>query len=327
MVLVTDVKRVIGKGTKSEKEVTGFYMQGYLKKNLDGIPSFLKKSWDCVCIVSGHGKVRIGKSTMGAQVAYYTAWRLAGGETIVDENNSRIVNHVPPKNPVRFILKENVVFSAEELQETATKLYNKYGGNQVILYDEGRQGLDSARAMESINKGMEDFFQECGFMGHVIIIVLPSFFKLHEDYAVARSLFLIDVFADKDFNRGYFNFYNERQKEYLYFFGKKKIGISAKYSATNENFWGKFTAWLPFDKDEYEQMKKVAMERKRLSRADRRIRLQRDVLVWMLNKDHGLKPKEIAKRISDIAELKISHRTLGDIITKINEVKIRTLGY
>jgi len=223
MVLVTDVKRVIGKGTKSEKEVTGFYMQQYLKNNIDGIDKFLKKSWDCIGIVSGHGKVRIGKSTLAAQVAFYIAWVLAGGQTIVDEKNTRIVKHIPPKNPVRFNLKENVLFSAEDLQDAATKLYEKYGKNQVILYDEGRQGLDSARAMENINKGMQDFFQECGFMGHVIIIVLPSFFKLHEDYAVARSLFLIDVFADKDFNRGYFNFYNERQKENLYFFGKKKI--------------------------------------------------------------------------------------------------------
>ena len=108
-----------------------------------------------------------------------------------------------PDKPVRFNLKENVVFSAEDLQDAAQKLYEKYGKNQVILYDEGRQGLDSARSMESINKGMEDFFQECGFMGHIIVIVLPSFFKLKEDYAVS---YILDSDWEYFYNRNKFMF-------------------------------------------------------------------------------------------------------------------------
>ena len=180
MVLVTDIKRTLYKGTKKEKIVTGFYMQPYLVRNLNPIPQFLAKAWDCVGIVSGRGLVRVGKSTMASQVCFYLAWLLAGGLVELDDDNKVIATKNPDK-PVRFNLKENVVFSAEELQKRAVELYEKYGRNQVIMYDEGKQGLDSARSMESINKGMEDFFQECGFMGHVIIIVLPNFFKLHED--------------------------------------------------------------------------------------------------------------------------------------------------
>ena len=74
--LVTDIKRVNRYG----KEVTGFLMDGYLKENLDDVPAFLNKAWDAVGIVSGHGKVRIGKSTLAMQIAYYLAWRIAGGE-------------------------------------------------------------------------------------------------------------------------------------------------------------------------------------------------------------------------------------------------------
>lgn len=324
--LVTDIKRIKNKGTKNEREVTGFYMQGYLKQNLDGIPKFLKKAWDCVGIVSGHGKVRIGKSTLAAQISYYLAWVIAGGQMVTNDKG-QVVEVIKPKTPVRFNLQENLVFSAEDLQDKAHELHKKYGKNQVLLYDEGRQGLDSARAMESINKGMEDFFQECGFMGHVIIIVLPNFFKLHEDYAVARSLFLVDVFTDKEFNRGFFNFYNERQKEYLFFFGKKKIGITARYSATNESFWGKFGPWLPFDKDEYEKLKKEAMEKKRASRADRRIRLQRDVLVWLLHKQQQVSLGDIKQSLHDLADIEIGEKTLHNIISKVNEVKVRALGY
>lgn len=320
--LVTDIKRTF----KNGKEVKGFYMQPYLKYNLDTVLGFLDKSWDCVGVVSGHGKVRIGKSTLAAQIAFYLAWILAGGRVMTNDKSQMTEIKSPPKK-VMFNLKENVVFSAEDLQERADTLYKKYGKNQVILYDEGRQGLDSARAMENINKGMEDFFQECGFMGHVIIIVLPSFFKLHEDYAVARSLFLVDVFADKEYNRGFFNFYNERQKENLFFFGKKRIGTTAKYMSASESFWGKFTSWLPFDKDEYEKAKQEAMEKKRLSRGDRKLRLQRDALVWYLKKKKETSLEEIKTALHSLADIEINVRTLENAVTKINEVKVRAMGY
>lgn len=319
--LVTDITRL-----KGGRDVTGFYMQGFLRQNLDDIPAFLKKSWDCVCIVSGHGKVRIGKSTLAAQVGFYIAWLLAGGEMKVNEKNQAI-GVIKPTSPVRFNLKDNVVFSAEDLQDRATTLYKKYGKNQVIMYDEGRQGLDSARAMESINKGMEDFLQECGFMGHVIIIVLPNFFKLHEDYAVARSLFLIDVFADQKYNRGYFNFYNEKQKEHLFYFGKKRIGVTAKYMATNESFWGKFTPWLPFDKDEYEDMKKEAIERKAKTRREKNLRLQRDVLVWLANKKWNVTMNDIKREITETIDLDIGLRTLSSCSERITDIISKQKGY
>ncbi|HUS48549.1 MAG TPA: hypothetical protein VMZ91_00145 [Candidatus Paceibacterota bacterium] len=327
MVLVTDIKRTVYKGDKKkEKEITGFYMDGYLMKNLNPIPQFLKKSWDCVGIVSGRGKVRVGKSTMAAQVCYYLAWLLAGGQMEVDDKN-KILEVKKPTSPVRFNLKENVVFSAEQLQSQAMALYEKYGKNQVIMYDEGRQGLESARTMESLNKGMEDFFQECGFMGHVIIIVLPNYFKLHEDYAVARSIFLIDVFADKNFSRGYFNFYNERQKEYLYFFGKKRVGVTAKYMATNESFWGRFTQWLPFNKEEYDEIKKSAINKKRRTRTERNLLLMRNILIWLLVKRGKWKNNEISKAMKADWDFDFSTDRIQHIISDMNEIKLKEKGF
>jgi len=43
---------------KDGKEQIGVGIDGYLKQNLDGIPNFLKKGYDCVGIVSGMAKVR-----------------------------------------------------------------------------------------------------------------------------------------------------------------------------------------------------------------------------------------------------------------------------
>lgn len=326
MVLVTDIKRK----KKSGNIVRGYYMQGYLAANLMPIPRYLKAAWDCVGIVSGHGKVRIGKSTMASQVGYFIAWLLAGGEMIFEDDekgNPKVVGMKKPKEPVRFNLEENVVFSPEDLQDQAFKLYEKYGHNQVIIYDEGRQGIESSRAMENINKGMQDFFQECGFMGHVILIVVPNFFRLHEDYAVPRSLFLIDVFAKDGVERGFFNFYNEHQKELLYFFGKKRLGITAKYSSAHESFWGKFTRWLPFDKDAYEKVKKEALDKKRRSRSDRKIKLQRDVLIWIMNKKKKVSVKDIREDLKEISGVELSKRYMENIISFVNDFRMRGLGY
>lgn len=316
--LVTDIKRTINKGNKEkEHEVSGFYMQRYLAQNLAPIPRYLNRAWDCVGIVSGHGKVRIGKSTLAIQVGCYIAWMLAGGEMEFETNT---ILKTPKEGSFHFNLDENVVFSAEELQDRALQLYNKYGKNQVIIYDEGRQGLDSSRAMESVNKGMEDFLQECGFMGHVIIIVLPNFFKLHEDYAVARSIFLIDVFAREGTERGYFNFYNEVQKEWLYFLGKKRIGVSGKYTVTHPNFWGRFTKWLPFDKEEYEKLKKVAIEKKQKSRRERNKILQRDFMFWLIRQETSITHKELIGKMRKVLGIGVSKETIIEGVQKIEDL-------
>lgn len=289
--IVTDVKWKRSDGVM----INGFYMDKYLVNNLLGLPKYINKAYDCVGIVSGHGKVRIGKSTMAQQVGFFIAWMMAGGRMVLDPKTNQIIKIIPPKKEVMFNLKDNIVFSPKELVEKAGKLPR----NSVIIYDEGRAGLESARAMEQVNKGMQDFFQECGQYGHIILIVLPNFFRLHEDYAVARSLFLIDVWADKNFNRGYFSFYNEVQKEKLYFFGRDKRGILAKYQSAKENFWGKFTAWSPIDKDEYDKKKKKALEDKQLSRRNDKWVKQRNFFLYLLHTYAKMQWTKIANAYND----------------------------
>jgi len=253
MVLVTDLQ---------------FYMDKNLRANLKEIPRFLNKSYDCVIIVTGHGKVRIGKSTMAQQIGYYAAWLLAGGKK------------KPKKKLVPFD-NINIVFTPDQLVGLAQRLPKR----SVIVYDEGRAGLDSIRAMENINKGMMDFFQECGQYQHVIIIVLPNYFRLSEDIAVPRSLFLVDVHHDAKYNRGYFKFYNEIQKEYLYVFGKKKLGTYAKYKSVNPSFNGRFTDSHPnIDVEKYESQKREALVQKQKQKPKQKgIDRHFDLLLYNLN--------------------------------------------
>jgi hypothetical protein len=318
------VTNLVGK-LKNGVTQTGFYMDGYEVSNYLGIKTYLDKDWDCVGIISGHGKVRIGKSRKAFQIASFIAWILAGGvlkiEQVPNGNKVKWVKHVEkhPTQPVRFNLEENVIFSAADLQKRAFALYEKYGKNQIIVYDEGREGLDAKRAMESLNKVMEDFFQECGFMGHVILIVLPNFFKLHEDYAVSRSIFLVDCFADKKKRRGYFNFYDEKQKEWLYFLGKKKIGITQKYTAAYETFWGRFTSWFPFDEVKYNAAKQEALKKRRRTARQMSWKKQRDATIYMYVRDTGKDHTNFAKELTQMTGELMQHDTVSQIIRQFND--------
>jgi len=324
MVRVTDVK--VKK--KGGGYTTGYYMDNYLKSNLDGVPDFLAKEWDVIGIITGHGKVGTGKSTEALQCGYYLAWLLAGGKTITEtvRDKKKKVDHtkvkeiVKPKKPVRFGM-ENIVFTPEELMKTAETLYKKYGPGQVIVYDEGTAGLDSANAMMSINKAMNEFMQRCRVFHHIILIVAPNFFKFHEDHAVARSLFLIDTYPDAKFNRGYFAFYNELQKEKLYFFGKKRIGIRAKYLSSTPNFRGRFSKWMPVDKKEYDKAKIKAINAGKKTRSEVKYKKQRDGAIYLLKKYSDMASDAISSELSAVCGIRLSPRTIRYSISNITKQK------
>lgn len=299
---VTDFKWV---DKRFNRPRVGFYMDEYLAINLMGIPEYLKRSYDVVGIFSGHGKVRVGKSTVAQQVGYFLAWSISGGSMAREEATGKWFVSTKPTKIVRFTLEDNVVFTPDDLQTKARELFTKYGRNQVIIYDEGRAGLDSAAAMSAINKAMQDFFQECGQYGHVILIVLPNFFKLHEDYAISRSIFLVDVFTNKRMERGYFNFYNEAQKESLFIAGKKKAGTLSKYSGARPSFTGRFSPFLPLDKDKYEEAKQNAIKQKEVKNIEKKWKRQRDAALLMLYKHMGMSPEDIATELSNLSQAHI----------------------
>ena len=136
-------------------------------------------------------------------------------------------------------------------------------------------------------------------------MLFRSFFKLHADYAVSRSYFLIDVLLDENFNRGYFNFYNELQKDFLYNHGKKKLGILAKYGAGYPSFSGKFSSWLPFDKQKYDTLKKLALKKKELSARRTKIKEQRDALMSLYKEENEYTLKEVAEQMTEALKKKV----------------------
>jgi len=305
MVIVTDIKW----RDKSGEIREGFYMDGYLAENLYDVPKFIKKDRDVVGIISGHGYTRNGKSTLMAQIGSFIAWRLAGGEmNLKRDDNGKFINPIvtkKPTKPIKFSLK-NLAFSPDELMNKGTTLPK----NSIIGYDEGKSGLDSKGTMRAINRLLDDFFQEIGTRNHVILIVLPNFFKLNEDIATTRSMFLVDTYCDENWNRGFFSFYGPKNKEWLYFLGKKKIGVGNKYSSVSPDFFGRFSNWSPFNRVVYEQLKRDSLKKKTLGTREEKIKKKYFGLLALYKRDTGKTTEEMAKGLSEVLFTKVSSFSL-----------------
>ena len=307
--IVTDVKWRDKGGILRE----GYAMDNYLVENLAPTPHFLAQDRDLVGIISGNGETRNGKSTFTMQIGYFLAWMQAGGRMDLRKGkDGKYINPVvlkKPDKPVNFSY-ENLTYTPNGLIDLARSLKDKYGKSQLLVYDE-TSGLDSAGTMKAVNQMLSHFFQTCGTYNHIILIVLPNFFKLHEDIATTRSMFLVDVYSDANWKRGLFNFYGPKDKEWLYFNGKKKIGIGARYASQNQTFYGRFTSWIPFDKEEYEAQKQEKLKEKIFGSREQQIREKYWGVLAVLKHSTNLTTKEIAEELSEVVFRKVTPVSIG----------------
>jgi hypothetical protein len=86
---ITDAKWINSKGEIKY----GFYMDEYLAINLMGIPSYLKKAWDVVGVISGHGLVRVGKTLLGSsKIKLYENGKLINSKPLRDYKDKEVLN-------------------------------------------------------------------------------------------------------------------------------------------------------------------------------------------------------------------------------------------
>lgn len=208
----------------SDKE---FYMDGYLKTNLDTAKEVIKKDWDMVIAVDGmEGS---GKSVFCQQMALYC-------------------------DPTFNI--DRIVFTPDELRKAITTA-EKY---QAIVYDEGYTGLNSRATMSLINRTLVSMLAEIRQRNLFVFVVMPCFFDLDKYAALWRSRALLHVYTGKDFQRGFFAFYNVDKKKFLYMSGKKYY----TYGKPKPNFIGRFTNHYTVDEEEYRKKKaKSLLEREK----------------------------------------------------------------
>ncbi len=315
--IVTDVKYRDKSGDLKE----GFYMESYLVENLAPTPNYLKMDRDMVGIVSGHGEVRNGKSTFAIQIGYFLAWMQAGGRMdLRKDEEGKHINPVvlkKPNKPINFSY-ENLVYTPEGLIDLAHTLHKKYGKGQVIVYDE-TSGLDSAGTMKAVNQMLNHFFQTCGAYNHIILVVLPNFFKLNEDIATTRSMFLVDTYSDENWKRGFFNFYGPTDKEWLYLNGKKLRGVRARYASQYPTFFGRFGSWIPFDKEEYESQKRKKLKEKIHGTREQKSREKMQGLLHLLKVKTSLTTADVAEELSEVVFRKITPISLENDLSSYSK--------
>ena len=271
----------------------GFYMDGYLKDNMDILVDSIVNDFDFVILVSGNGGVRMGKSVLGGmQIGYYL--------------NSQVKEKHGIDNP--FTL-DNFVFRGEELIKVA-KTLPPYS---VIVYDEAGSDLVGRKTMHTTTQALLDFFREVGQLNLFLICILPDFFDLAKSIALTRSICLIDVDFRERFNRGKFSFYSKKSKKYLYLKGKRWLD----YDAQSADFEGIFVDFYTLDEKRYRELKRMALEGRerdaanKVSDKQKRLSNHRTELIRWLN-EKGESQENIAEKLG-VSQAEISRIINGEL--------------
>jgi len=286
-------------GSYKGQRSPGFYMHETLKENLDLLLKNVKRDWDFVITISGSGRVRMGKSLLGIQIAFY--W------------NYMIEELYGIKNP--FTIKDNIVFNGSELIKIGNILGEKHKYSSLI-FDEAGADLEGVKAMKKTTQAVKDFLRECGQYNLLTILVLPDFFDLPKGVALSRCDFLINCYTsvtDDDYiDRGYFNFYSRPNKKYLYLRGKKELD----YSSYKPDWSGDWDPFYPIDEAEYRAVKVEALKAREAisAKEERQLTYLRGCFIHM--KAMGLSHREIAEKVTDITGMPASHTYIGRVLGK-----------
>jgi len=290
----------------NQSEPTEIYLDGQLKNALDSLVYNIKRDWDFVIVITGDRSVRTGKSVLAMSICAYLAERLGTSYSL-----------------------DNLYFNSKTMIVDALKK-PKYS---IIHYDEGREGFASSKYLTPLQHDLLDYFAECGQMNHIFVIVLPDFFGLVEEIAIARSEFLINVYRKEkkvfkdlyntgemipvvEFKRGYFEFFNRYTKQKLYDMSKSLR--KKHYGLVKADFIGSFTNYYPLDEREYRKKKRenlVKFKKKHQELKVARTDVFRDREIMQMHEE-GKTGTEIALILKRDYDYMISARHVQRLIKK-----------
>jgi len=236
-----------------------FYLDGYLKSNLDGLKENAKKDYDAFVVVDG--REGFGKSTLAMQCAKYLD---------------------PTFNLSR------VVFNTEQFKE-AVESAKKY---QAIVFDEAFASLNSRQTISKINRTLVGMFTEMRFRNLFVFLCLPSIFDLDKYPAMFRSQGLIHVYK-----RARFGGYNYDGKKNLYINGKKFYSYYKPSPDFFGVFTKAFP--LDEGHDKYNKKKLEASKHtKAMTDKDTKVLEQRNKLINYVLANNNLKVEDLASEIN-----------------------------
>lgn len=199
-----------------------YYMNGFLKANMDHAKEEILNDWDMLFCVDG--VERSGKSTLAQQMAKFC-------------------------DPTFDLAR--LTFSPNEFVYQCVHAA-KY---QAVVYDEAMTGMGSQDTSSQINKALKRMLMEIGQKNLFIFVVMPSYFELSRYVALHRSRALIHVYA-QNFKRGQFLFFSQDKCKLLYLNGKKTYD----YGVVGANFRGDFGRHYTVPEEAYRQKKAESLK-------------------------------------------------------------------
>jgi len=203
-----------------------------------------------------------------------------------------------------------LVFDAKQFEEAVMKA--KKG--QSIVFDEAFRGLSSRGALSGVNKILVSLMMEMRQKNLYVFVVMPTFFLLDKYAAIFRSRGLFHVYKNAG-RRGYWVFFNKKKKKLLYLKGKPLYS----YAFPRSKFRGRFMEYYTVDEKEYRKKKGLAFKNSRKGQTKASVMLQRNLLLWFINKDMGVSLTQMKLRFKELG-WKTGRSTLHDPIKKTEEV-------
>lgn len=318
---------------KFEWEGKEYFIHETLSAQLNSLVYNLKSDWDFVILITGDRKVRVGKSVLAMTICAYLARGLAKLKS-----DRKVLN----KNAYSI---DNIYFDNKKMIDGAQNK-SKYS---VIQYDEAREGLAASKAMKQFQQDLIDFFNECGQLNHIFVVVCPDFFELKEDIAVGRSEFLINVYRKESakmmdiynegkkipitvLSRGYFEFFSRNAKQNLYDIARSTRRKS--YHHVRADFIGNFTNQYTVNEEEYRRKKQESLAR--FKERHNEEKLTKDIMFRnkyiMIRHKEGYKHQQIADDLMETFGVKLARNTISEIIQKnkpngLDVEEYRSLGH
>lgn len=213
------------KKMSEEEQKKVLYVDEFHRKKLDFIRDEQNlKNRDSVGLICG--QVGSGKSTKGA-------------------------------NDLRYISKDR--FDPDKHMigsdyDDAIEKIEKVPKGEWLLFDEGSVFFKSVDVMTKESKSLADIFDIFRQKNLVVMICMPSFFRVNPTLAIERSHFLVRTYVltkkgHKDSFR--FKYYGRKKKEILYNVGKKE----RNYNVVRTTIKGHFTPCYLIENEEYKEFK------------------------------------------------------------------------
>ena len=239
-----------------------YYMEKRLYDNLVLLPKRIEKDKDVVGVIVGPPGT--GKSTIAQQILYFL-------------DNT--------------ITCKNIKYSSEDFMSTQIDWFHKNKSKgRGLIHDEGKESLSAQSVTSKKTRNFMKFLYENRQTNMYNIILTGDFFDLPRSIAMQRVLFMIWVKEEREFDNGFFRFYNRPDLRRLYLVGKKFRDMNS----SGYTFRGSFPKKYCVDEEEYRKLKKAHLTKDRyIDQKSSKLKMtDRDFVEYVCLKNPDHKPAD-----------------------------------